>query len=109
MQEMSRKEIATEFLQRMGLEEDFVRMQSLRQVTLNTVAEMKAKLLAAFPPSFIGILHEIDADCNNRKITSLIRRISAVGGYAVISKKVQKRQGKRIKTSYEYRLVPAMR
>ena len=104
---MSREELAIEFLQKVGFEEDFVCMHSLRQAALNTISEMKAKLLVAFPPSFIGILHEIDADCNNRKITSLIRRMGAVGGYAVIPKKVQKRQGKKVKTLYEYRLVPA--
>ena len=65
---MSREELAIEFLQKVGFEEDFVCMHSLRQAALNTISEMKAKLLVAFPPiSFISnrVLQNVHTVMNN--------------------------------------------
>jgi hypothetical protein len=104
---MSRKKLAVEFLEKVGFEGEgcFVFMKSLRNAAFDAIAEMRADLMSAFPPSFIGILDDINVDCNNRKITSLVRRMGSVGGYAVVPKRVQKRDGKVVKTLYKYKLV----
>ena len=104
-----RQQLAQEFIERVGFdnEEEYVKMKDLREAALRVVQDMGADLWDAFPKSLIQIVADVHDGCPNRKITALLRRMCAVGGYVILPRRVQKRQGQRTKTLYEYRLMSA--